>query len=168
MSGATPVDEDDGVGRFLVLGAFGETIFRFQLIELSFWTILAARLKHGTNLDQGLSKVSAWDAQTMGRLVGVLGLPEDLKEEADQAVAARNYLVHRFMRDRAMLLHDRAFCEHVAEELAHVNLRLDEFEARLDSYIAELGVPQLTDDELEQLGLATPPSPAEGWMTDGA
>jgi hypothetical protein len=29
-----------------------------------------------------------------------------LKDEAEQTLATRNYLVHSFMRDRAMKLHD--------------------------------------------------------------
>jgi hypothetical protein len=36
----------------------------------------------------------------------VRAVPTDLKDEAEQALATRNYLVHSFMRDRAMKPHD--------------------------------------------------------------
>lgn len=58
-----------------MLFAFGETVLRFQLLEMSFWSILAMRLKRGTALEQGMTKLVGWDLQTMGRLVGVLAYP---------------------------------------------------------------------------------------------
>jgi hypothetical protein len=94
MSHPGPSEADDpAVARFLVLGAFGETILRFQLVELSLWRILAARLKQGLTLEQGMAKVAGWDSQSMGRLVGVLSLPNALRAEAEQAVETRNYLL---------------------------------------------------------------------------
>jgi hypothetical protein len=44
----------------------------------------------------------------------VLNLPEDLKEEVDELVSNRNYVTHRFLRDRATFMHDSGFSEHVA------------------------------------------------------
>lgn len=156
---SAPSEADEA--RFLVMGAFGETVMRFQLLELSFWSILAMRMKKGITLDQGMEKVAGWDAQTMGRLVGgVLGLPDDLKGEAEQAVETRNYLAHRYMRERAPYLRDVEFCHYVAEELAQVLARLDEFEERLNDHLRSLGVEDLTDEDLEDQGLAEPPGPA--------
>lgn len=146
-----------------MLGAFGETILRFQLVELSFWRILAARLRQGITLDQGITKVAGWDSQSMGRLVGVLGLPNNLRAEAEQAVETRNYLAHRYIRDRAVFLDDPALCREVADELARVQARLDEFEERLDAHLRDLGVADLSEDELNDLGLLKPPSP-EAWF----
>src|SRR2546423_3365665 len=148
---------DPAVDRYLVLFAFGETVLRFKLLEMSFWPIIAMWLKRGTTLEQGMTELAGWDLQTMGRLVGVLGLPDELKAEADEAVETRNYVVHRYMRERAIFLHDTEFCRRVAEELAAVQARLDEFEHRLDEYMQNLGVPKLTDEELEALGLHEPP-----------
>ncbi|MCE0764815.1 hypothetical protein LWC35_18155 [Pseudonocardia kujensis] len=158
MTETVPSEQDEA--RFLVMGAFGETVMRFQLLEMTFWSILALRLKKGVTLDQGMAKVASWDAQTMGRLVGVLDLPDELKAEADTAVDTRNYLVHRFMRDRAPYLHDVDFCHHVADELAKVLARLDDFEERLDAHTRGLGLEVLTDEDLERMGLAEPPDPA--------
>jgi hypothetical protein len=119
---AAPASEDftndPGEARAVVLLGFGETIMRFQILELGFWAILAMRLKRGITLGQAMGKVGGWDRLTTGQLVGVLGLPDDLKAEADEAVETRNYLAHRYMRERAMFLHDPAFCRQVAEELA--------------------------------------------------
>ena len=41
------------VDRYLVLFALGETVLRFQLLEMSFWPILAMRLKKGYDLRAG-------------------------------------------------------------------------------------------------------------------
>jgi hypothetical protein len=155
-----PASSEADEARFLVMGAFGETMMRFQLLEMSFWSILALRLKRGATLDQGIAKVAAWDAQTMGRLLGVLSLPDELKAEAQEAVDTRNYLGHRHMRERAPFLHDVEFCHHVAQELANVLARLDEFEERLDEYLRGLGLQEVTDADLEDLGLAAPADPA--------
>jgi hypothetical protein len=43
--------DDPAVDRYLVLFAFGETVLRFQLLEMSLWSILAMRLKSGTTLE---------------------------------------------------------------------------------------------------------------------
>jgi len=153
--------DEHRVAWFVVMGAYGEIMLRFQLLELSYSSILAMRLKNGTTLDQGMAKVAGWDSQTGGRLVGVLGLPDDLKIEGHKAVNTRNHLAHRFLRDRAPYLHDANFCDHVASELAQVAARLDEFEERLDAYKENLGIVDLTDEELKEMGLAEPPDPAE-------
>jgi hypothetical protein len=169
VADANHVDPDDpAVDRYLVLFAFGETVLRFQLVEMSLWSILAMRLKRGTTLEQGMTKLAGWDLQTMGRLVGVLGLPDELKAEADESVETRNYLVHRYMRERATFLHDSEFCRRVAQELADVQARLDEFEHRLDEYMQNLGVPELTDEELEALGMTEPPDPETWFGSDSA
>jgi hypothetical protein len=152
---------DDPVeARGVVLLGFGETIMRFQFLEMTFFSILAIRMKKGITLDQGIAKLTGWTTQNMGRLVGTLGLPTDLKDEAEQALDARNYLVHSFMRDRAMKLHDAASCEEIAEELVEVQRRLDEFEERLEAYARNLGVDDLTDEDWAKLGLSDPNDPA--------
>ncbi len=101
----------------------------------------------------------------MGRLVGVLGLPNALRAEAEQAVETRNYLAHRYIRDRAIFLHDPALCRQIADELARVQARLDEFEKRLDAHQRDLGVADLSEEEINELGLPTPPNP-EAWFTE--
>jgi hypothetical protein len=96
------------------------------------------RLKKGMTMEQAMGKVGGWDRLTTGQLVGVLGLPDDLKAEADEAVTTHNYLAHRYMRERAMFLNDPAFCQQVAEELAKAQAHLDEFEERLAAYKHDL------------------------------
>ncbi len=156
--------EDPKIDQFLVMGAYGETMLRFQLLEMSYWSILAARLKRGATLDQGMTKLAGWESQTGGRLIKALGLPGELKDEADMAVNTRNYLAHEFLRDRAPFMHDAAFCHHVAEELAAVHAKLDAFEQRLDTYMRGLGIitelPEEELEKLEKLGLAPPLDPA--------
>ncbi|WNV83190.1 hypothetical protein [Umezawaea sp. Da 62-37] len=144
------------VARFVVFGAFGEILARFQVLELAFWGILAHRQKRGMTLEQRMGKIEGWNRGVLGNLVAAADLPAELDEEAHRAVEARNYLVHRFMRDRMPFLHDAAFCEQVGTELAKVSSRLDDFETALGDHTRALGVPEVTDDELSELGLANP------------
>jgi hypothetical protein len=46
-----------------------------------------------------------------------------------------------------------------------VSARLDEFEGRLETYMREVGVPELSEDELKQLGLDVSLDPAE-WLAE--
>jgi hypothetical protein len=55
--------------------------------------------------------------------------------------------------------------EAAAEELAKVSARLDEFEGRLEKYMRDVGVPELSEDELKQLGLDVALDPAE-WLAE--
>lgn len=154
----TPDDSDlggeCGASRFLVMGAYGETIFRFQCLELSFWSIRAYRQKQGMTFDQRMRKVESWDRKTtLGNLAKTAEIPDELKEEAKELAEIRDYLAHRFMRERAPFLGDPAYCQRVAEELAEALSMLDDFEERLDDYIQGLGISRVSDDELDKLGV---------------
>ena len=161
----TDVDESDDtdVSRFTVFYGYGEVMLRFQVLEMSYWQILATRLKRGMTLDQGMQKVEGWERQTGERLIKVLGLPDELRDEAFTAVNTRNYLAHSFLRDRAPFLAVAGAAEAAAEELTKVSARLDEFEGRLETYMRDVGVPELSEKELKQLGLDVALDPAE-WL----
>ena len=62
-----------------------------------------------------MQKVSNWDRQTGERLINVLGLPDELRDEAFVAVNTRNYLAHSFLRDRAPFMRGPAVCKTAAE-----------------------------------------------------
>ena len=156
---------DADVLRFVLFGAYGEVMLRFQLLEMSYWSILAARLKRGVQLDQGMQKVEGWERQTGERLIKALGLPDELCDEALTAVNTRNYLAHSFLRDRAPFLGVEGEAEAAADELAEVSARLDEFEGRLETYMRDVGVPELSEDQLKQLGLDVSLDPAE-WLAE--
>lgn len=157
LAADSPCEEEHQASNFLVFGAFGEVIFRFQVLELTFFSILAHRQKRGMSFDQRLQKLGAWDQRGMLKLLMQQAeLPSELHKEALVAVNTRNYLVHRFMRERAPFLHDAAFRTKVAEELAGVLYHLDHFEARLEEYTRQLGIAQITDEDLEKLGLIDP------------
>jgi hypothetical protein len=162
----TDVDESDDtdVSRFTVFYGYGEVMLRFQVLEMSYWQILATRLKRGMTLDQGMQKVEGWEHQTGERLIKVLGLPDELRDEAFTAVNTRNCLAHSFLRDRAPFLGVPGVAEGAAEELTKVSAKLDEFEERLEAYMRDdLGVVELSDEELKQLGLDVALDPAE-WL----
>jgi hypothetical protein len=102
--GGTDMVDDVAVAWFTAMGAYGEVMLRFQLLEMSYWSILASRKPRGMSLDQHITKLTEWDRQTGERLINALGLPPDLHDEAIIAVNTRNLLAHRFLRDRASVL----------------------------------------------------------------
>ena len=55
--------------------------------------------------------------------------------------------------------------EKAAEELAGVSVRLDEFEERLQAYMQDIGIVELSDEELKRLGLDVALDPAE-WLAE--
>ena len=67
--------------------------------------------------------------------------------------------------DRAPFLAVPGVAEGVAEELVKVSAKLDEFEGRLRTYMRDVGVPELSEDELKQLGLDVALDAAE-WLAD--
>jgi hypothetical protein len=74
------IDKVDDVARFVAMGAYGEVMLRFQLLKMSYWSILAARKPPGMSLDQHIAKLTEWYRQTGERLVKALGLPDDLRQ----------------------------------------------------------------------------------------
>jgi hypothetical protein len=156
--GGTNVVDDVAVARFTAMGAYGEVMLRFQLLEMSYWSILAARKPRGMNWDQYTAKLAGWDRQTGDRLINALGLPSDLQDEAIIAVNTRNLLAHRFLRERAVFFGDPRASNDAARVLAEVEQKLNEFEQRLNAYMRELGIAELDEDELERLERAVPPN----------
>jgi hypothetical protein len=139
------------------MGAYGEVMLRFQLLEMNYWSILAARKPPGMSLDQYIAKLTEWDRQTGERLIKVLGLPDDLRDEAMTAVNTRNLLAHRFLRERAVFFSDPQASHEAARVLAEVEVKINEFEERLNAHMRELGIAELDESEIETLGLAEPP-----------
>ena len=75
---------------------------------------------------------------------------------------ARNYLAHRWLRERAIHLHDPAADEVFGEDLAEINRRMDALDERMEAHKRNLGIVDLTDADIEALGLESPPS-FDGW-----
>lgn len=156
-----PVSSDDqpddaAVARCVAMNAYGEVMLRFQLLEMSYRSILAARKPPGMSLDQHIAKLTEWDRQTGERLIKALDLPDDLHDEAMTAVNTRNLLAHRFLRERAVFFGDPLASEDAARVLAEVEVKIDEFEERLNAYMRGLGIEELDEAEIEALGLESP------------
>jgi len=98
------------------MNAYGEVMRRFQLLEMSYWSILAARKPPGMSLDQHIVKLTEWDRQT-GERLKALDLPDDLHDEAMTAVNTRNLLAHGFLRERAVFFGDPLASEDAARVL---------------------------------------------------
>jgi hypothetical protein len=149
-------EHDARFQRFTLMNGYGEVMLRFQVLEMSYWQILATRIKRGSTLDQGMVRLSGWAGQTGERLINGLGLPDDLRAEADAAVKMRNYLAHDFLRERAPFMRDPAVCREAAGQLAEIDVHIDEFGHRLDQYIRGLGVQELSEEEINELELVAP------------
>ncbi|MBV9652226.1 MAG: hypothetical protein JO296_19095 [Pseudonocardiales bacterium] len=156
MSETDEVD-DTAVARFVAMGAYGEVMLRFQLLEMSYWSILAARKPPGMSLHQHIAKLTEWDRQTGERLIKARGLPDDLRDGAMTAVNTRNLLAHRFLRERAVFFSDPLASHEAAKVLVKVEVKVDEFEERLNAYMRELGIEELDESTIEALELAVPP-----------
>ena len=156
MSETDEVD-DTAVARFVAMGAYGEVMLRFQLLEMSYWSILAARKPPGMSLHQHIAKLTEWDRQTGERLIKARGLPDDLRDGAMTAVNTRNLLAHRFLRERAVFFSDPLASHEAAKVLVKVEVKIDEFEERLNAYMRELGIEELDESTIEALELAVPP-----------
>jgi hypothetical protein len=156
--GGTDMVDDVAVARFTAMGAYGEIMLRFQLLEMSYWSILASKKPRGMSLDQHIAKLTEWDRQTGERLINALGLPPDLHDEAIIAVNTRNLLAHRFLRERAVFFGDPRSSNDAARVLAEVDKKIDVFEQRLNSYMRELSIGELDEDERAALERAIPPN----------
>lgn len=155
---------DVAVGRFKVLGAYGEVMLGFQLLELDFWALLLMQQKAGMSFDQRVDKLENLDRASMGRLLrGIREMPEALCQECLRAIDARKYLAHRWLRDRAIFFSDPRAGSVFGEELAEVGRRLDDLATAMRSLMQERGVPEVSDEDLDQLGLEEPPS-LDSWL----
>jgi hypothetical protein len=154
--------DDTAVARYVAMNAYGEVMLRFQLLEMSYWRVLAARKPPGMSLGQHIAKLTEWDRQTGERLIKALGLPDDLRDEAMTAVNTRNMLAHRFLRERAVFLGDPLASNDAARVLAEVKVKIDEFEERLSAYMRELGIEELDEAEIEVLSWRSRPTSRRG------
>ncbi len=68
----------------------------------------------------------------------------------------RNLLAHRFLRERAVFFSDPRASNEAARTLAEVQVKIDEFEERLYAYMRGLGIEELDETEIEELGLEPP------------
>ncbi|RSN61527.1 hypothetical protein DMH01_15575 [Amycolatopsis sp. WAC 04182] len=125
---------------------------QFQILELPLWGFLARNLKSGITFDQGTAKVERWDATTFGKLWRGLRTqdhwPAGLVAELDQAVKARNYLAHHFLREYFLVVSSDEHREDALTQLARIGKRLDAVLTRLGEHGGALGLPD--DDELDE------------------
>lgn len=154
----TDVVDDVAMARFTTMGAYGEVMLRFQLLEMSYWSILASRKPLGMSLAQHIAKLRKQDRQTAQRLINTLDLPPDLHREAMTAADARDLLAHRFLRERAVFFGDPRASNDATRVLAEVDKKIDDFKQRLEAYMRELGIDELDEDERATLERAVSPN----------
>jgi hypothetical protein len=143
------VDEADArVDHFIVYGAYGEIMHRFQVFELTLWQMLARGIKPGMTADQAMDKVEKWDATTFGSVVRGLKSqthwPDGMTNELQLAVEARNYLAH-FLREDLVVAASEETTDQAMEQLAKILDRLDRLEQDLEDHLHSLGGASIED-----------------------
>ncbi|MEV6907226.1 hypothetical protein [Amycolatopsis sp. NPDC051071] len=135
-----PEPGSEKVDQFIVYGAYGEIMHKFQIVEMVLWGFLARGLKRDITSDQGLAKVEQWDATTFGKVWRGLRTqdhwPEDVVAEVDQAVKARNYLAHHFLREYFLVAPSETHQEDALTQLVRIDRRLAALRARLTNTLA--------------------------------
>lgn len=163
--------EPEQVSQFIVYGAYGEIMHKFQILELVLWGFLARNLKNGITLEQGMARVEQWDGTTFGQMWRGLRTqthwPDGVVVEGDHAVEARNYLAHHFLREYFLVAPSEAHREDALTMLAKIADRLDALLSQLDEHGRALGMPDVEDlDEQarQQIEALRPTT----WFTDAA
>ncbi|WP_433470781.1 hypothetical protein [Saccharomonospora azurea] len=141
--------DPEGVDQFVIYGAYGEIMHKFQILEMVLWGFLARSFKSGTTLDQGMAQVERWNATTFGQMWRGLRTqehwPDDVVVECDQAVMARNYLAHHYLREYFLVTPSQANRETAGVQLARIADRLDTLLDRLEQHGRSIGVPDVND-----------------------
>lgn len=140
------------VDQFIVYAGYGEVMHRLQVLEMSLWGIQTRGIKPNTTLDQALNKVARWNNTTLGEMLRGMRnqphWPEGLIERLLDAVEARNYLAHHFLREYFLVRPSPTNREHATETLADLSVRLDRLIDEVDAHAATLGV--VYDEALDQ------------------
>lgn len=163
--------EPERMNQFIVYGAFGEVMHSFQVFELVLWGFLTRSIKRGTSLDQAMERVERWNSTTLGSLWRGLRThdhwPDGMIAEVDQAVTARNYLAHHFLREYFLVRPSTEHRENALDQLATIANRLDALIAGMEAHSRTLGIPDIDelDNETRQEIEALRPTT---WLADPA
>jgi hypothetical protein len=143
---------DERVDQFIVYGAYGEVMHQFQVFEMTMWGSLTRGIKPGMSESQAFDRITKWDGTTLGQLVRGLKTqdhwPDGMTESLEQAVEARNYLAHHFLREYFAVTPSERVKQQATEQLAHVSARLEDLEEALEDHLRSLGVPGI--EELDE------------------
>lgn len=125
---------------------------QFQVFEMTLWGSLTKGIKPGMSESQAFDKITKWDGTTLGQLVRGLKTqghwPEGMVESLEQAVEARNYLAHHFLREYFVVTPSERIRQQATEQLAHVSVRLEDLKEALEAHLRSLGVPSI--EELDE------------------
>ena len=147
-----PEASGDQVDQFIVYGAYGQVMHQFQVLELTLWGFLTRGIKPGMSQSQALDRVAKWDGTTLGAIVRGLKSqghwPEGMMEFLEQAVDARNYLAHHFLREYFMVAPSERVKEQATDQMAHMSAQLDDLEEALEAHLRSLGIAGI--DELDE------------------
>jgi hypothetical protein len=152
-----PEPDEERVDQFIIYGAYGELMHRFQSFELTLWLLLSRSIKERTKAKKGDSKkvddkVAAWDRLNLGQIIGGVKnenhWPDGMVAELERAADARNYLAHHFLREYFLILPSEGNKMRALEQLAKMSKRLDDLDEALMAHLKTLGIS--TDDELDE------------------
>ena len=103
-----------------------------------------------------MDKVRKWDGTTFGKLVRGLKSqdhwPDGMIDSLEEAVQARNYLAHHFLRNYFMVTPSEKIKERATDQLAEVSARLEDLQEALEDHLRSLGVAGV--EELDEETMA--------------
>jgi hypothetical protein len=151
VAGAEPYDRVvaepgsmEKVDQFIIYAGYGEVMHRFQVLELSLWTLQARSLKPKSTLDQSTAKVDKWNGTAFGQMLRGMKnqehWPPQLIQELLEAVDIRNYLAHHFLREYFLAVASHENREIAAQKLADLSVRLEHLMAKVDRHTQSLGI----------------------------
>ena len=124
--------------RLNVFYAYGEVMWRLQLLEMTYWTILSLKkITEADDFEQAWKRTEGWMSDTLGRLVHLAVLPEALDRDSKVVLAMRNNLAHEFLRERVMLLEDDDSYNKALEDLASKLGWIEDLQKDLDNYLRD-------------------------------
>jgi hypothetical protein len=151
LSAMATVDDEqsDRVDQFIVYAAFGEVMHEFQVFELVLWQLQSRSIKPGTTPDQAMDKVHKWNSTTFGGLVrGIKNQdhwPCGIAAELEEAVDARNFLAHHFLREYFLVRPSSSHREVALDQLARISRQLDTLHRTIEAHLRSLGIPGVDD-----------------------
>lgn len=134
-----PQDPDQRVDQFIIYVAYGQVMHQFQVFDDA-RAIPGAGYQVRDDLQRAMDKIIKWDRTTLGSIVRGLKSqahwPDGMIDSLKEAVYARNYVAHHFLREYFLVAPSEKVREQAAKELANLSVRLDELQEVLAAHLS--------------------------------
>jgi hypothetical protein len=130
-------------------------------MELTLFEILSHGIERKSTLDQGLAKVTGWFGNSLGTIIRNVRpyLPQVLADELGEALAARNFLAHHFLREWAVITPSTESTDAALADLDRYSTGLDALNRALEDHMRSQGWepdPELDEDTQREIDALRP------------